>query len=135
MSIINSSFDATDMKIPNIVINACTALMIALINNFKVAEKAQVFRNLSIKYLALQHEIEHKLCNNTVIDGDDLRDVVKQYDDLISQNEFTFPEHIKKKVKKSFLGKRYLPVILNDGESQVSPPPSKEPSNTENFVL
>lgn len=134
MSIINSSFDPQSMQVVNVVINACTAMMLALINNFKVAEKAQVFRNLSLKYITLLHEVEHKLCNDTNIDGEDLRDIQKQYDSLLEQNEFTFPERIKKKVKNMFLGKRYLPVILSDSESP-SPPTSKEPSNTENYIL
>lgn len=129
MTIFNSgSFSPEDMKIPNIVVSATTALMIALINNYKVAEKAQVFRNLSMKYTTLQHDIEHKLCNDTNIDGEDLREITKQYDDLLSQNEFTFPEHIKNKVKNMFVSKKYLPLILCDSQP-ASPPPSKEGSN------
>lgn len=136
MTILNSgSFTPDDMKIPNIVVSGCTALMIALINNYKVAEKAQVFRNLSMKYQTLQHDIEHKLCNDATIDGEDLREITKQYDDLLSQNEFTFPEHIKKKVKNMFVSKKYLPLILCDS-NQVTPPASKEPSNAvDNYAL
>ena len=57
--------------------------------------------------------------------------------DLLSLNEYTFPEHIKRKVKTIFRGKRLLPVIINDSESQASSqPPSKQTSNgEENFVL
>jgi hypothetical protein len=136
MTILNSgSFSPDDMKIPNIVVSACTALMIALTNNYKVAEKAQVFRNLSVKYTELQHIIDHKLCNDPNIDGEDLREITKQYDELLSQNEFTFPEHIKKKVKNMFVSKKYLPLILCDS-NHVSPPASKEPSaNIDNYVL
>jgi hypothetical protein len=55
MSIINSSFDPHDMQIVNVVINACTALLIGLINNFKIVEKAANFRDVSLKFLKLQH--------------------------------------------------------------------------------
>ena len=103
MTILHSrSFTPEEMCIPNIVINGWTCLMIALTNNFKVAEKCQVFRNLSLKYVTLLHEIEHKLCNNKCIDGKDLRDTVEQYDSLLEQNEFIFPERIKKTVKHIF---------------------------------
>lgn len=135
-TIFNSgAFTPDEMRIPNLVMNSCTALMLALINNAKIAEKSQIFRNQSLKYITLLHEIEHKLCNDTNIDGEDLRDIVKQYDSLLEQNEFTFPERIKRKVKHMFLGKRYLPVILSDSESSASPAGSKAPSTTENFVL
>ena len=137
LSILNASFDAENMKIANIVASGCTALMISLINNFKVAEKSQVFRNLSLKYIALLHEIEHKINSNAPLDSEDVRTIVIQYDDLLSQNEYVIPEHIKRRVKKLYQGKKSLPVIINDSDSQPSPPPSKEPSAsaTDNFVL
>jgi hypothetical protein len=134
MSIINSSFEADDMKIPNICINACTALLISLINNFKVVEKASTFRQLSIKYMTLLHHIEDKINNDTDISADDTREIIKQYDELISQNEYVIPNRIKKKVKSIYLTKKYLPVILN-GDCSATPPSSKEPSNTDLYIL
>ncbi len=138
MTILNSgSFEPEQLQIPNLIVNACTTIMISLINNFKIAEKSQVFRNLSLKYITLLHEIEHKVNNDNNIDADEIQSIVKQYDDLLSMNEYTFPEHIKRKVKKIFSGKRILPVIISDNESQPSPPSSKQhsASATENFIL
>jgi len=115
MTILNSgTFDAESMKIPNICINAITALLISLINNFKLAEKAGSFRNLSLKYMQLLHHIEDKLnSEGESIDAQDFRDIIKSYDDLQSQNEYLIPNHIKKKVRKVYLGHKYLPNILN----------------------
>ena len=137
MTILNSgTFEAEQLKIPNIIINASTTLMLALINNFKVAEKSQVFRQLSLKYVALLHDIEHKINTSDTVDADDIRDIMRQYDDLLSQNEFVFPERIKNKVKRMFKDKKSLPVILNDNDSQASPPSSKQPSLTaDNYAL
>ncbi len=125
MTILNSgSFDPEDMKVPNIVINACTALLISLINNFKIVERQQTFRALSLKYNTLLHHIEDKLNNDDNIDAEDTRAIIKEYDELISMNEYIIPHHIQQRVKKTYLGKKYLPTILN-GDSvspSVSPP-------------
>lgn len=126
MSICNSgSFNPDEMQVPNIVINATTALLISLINNFKIVEKQQTFRNLSLKYMTLLHHIEDKINYDNEISPDDTRSIIKQYDDLISQNEFHFPDHIKKKVRRMYLEKKKLPVILNDTSSEPSRPVSE----------
>ncbi len=126
MTICNSgSFNSEDMKIPNIVINALTALLISLINNYKIIEKQQTFRNLSLKYMALLHDIEDKIANDTNIEPDEVRTIIKQYDDLISQTDFIIPNHIKAKVKKQYNKKLYLPVILNGDTPTQSRPQSE----------
>lgn len=136
MTILNSgTFDPDAMKIPNIVINACTALLISLINNFKIVEKQQTYRNLSIKYMALLHDIEDKIANDNNIEPDEVRTIIKQYDDLLSQTEYHIPSHIQKKIKRTYQGKRSLPIILSDASSSVagSPPGTAQPSA--DFVL
>jgi hypothetical protein len=134
MTILNSgTFEPEAMKIPNIVINACTVLLLSLVNNFKVVEKASTFRNLSLKYMSLLHHIEDKINNDDDINADDTREIIKQYDEYISQNEFHIPNHIKKKVKRLYSGKKHLPVILN-GEFP-SPSRSRPSSNTDNAVI
>ena len=131
MTILNSgTFEPEQMKIPNIVVNALTALLISLINNFKIVEKQQTFRNLSLKYMSLLHHIEDKIANDTNIDADDVRSIVKQYDELISINEYTIPTHIQNKVKKMYQNKR-LPIILHSE----APSPSASNPVSDNFVL
>ena len=126
MTILNSgSFDPESMKVPNIVINACTALLISLINNYKIVEKQQTFRNLSLKYMNLLHDIEDIIVNDTNLEADEVRTIIKQYDDLISQTEYIIPTRIKNKIKNQYQGKLYLPVILNGDTPTPSRPPSE----------
>ena len=133
MTICNSgSFDADSMKVPNIVVNAVTALLISLINNYKIIEKQQTFRNLSIKYMTLLHDIEDKIANDVNIEPDEVRTIIKQYDDLISQTEYIIPSHIQKKTKRLYQGKKHLPIILN-GDSVENP--SRPISNGENHPI
>jgi hypothetical protein len=114
MTIMNSgSFDPESMQTPNIVVNARTTIIISFMNNFKLAEKCNTFRSLGFKYNKLLHYIEDKLNTDTDINGEDVREIVKEYDSLAEQNEFIMPKHIRNKVKKIYAGKRTLPNILN----------------------
>ena len=135
MTILNSgSFNPDDMKVPNIVINACTALLISLINNYKIVEKQQTFRNLSLKYMGLLHDIEDKLANDMNLEADEVRAVIKQYDDLISQTEYIIPTRIKNKVKSHYQGKLHLPIILN-GDAKSPSRPSSNSSEQPQIII
>jgi hypothetical protein len=69
MTVLNSSdFDAQTMRIPNIVLNASTTSILSLINNYKLPEKCQTFRNKAIKYMHLCNQIEDSLTNNLLQD-------------------------------------------------------------------
>jgi len=46
------------MRIPNVVVNGCSVLILSLQNNLKVAEKVELFKSLSNQYLILAHSIE-----------------------------------------------------------------------------
>jgi hypothetical protein len=129
MSIINSSFAPEDMQIPNICINACTALLIGLINNFKIVEQSSNFRNISSKFLKLLHLVEDKLTNPD-LDIEDVRDCTRQYDEILEQIDTTIPNFIKSRVRKMYIGKKYLPIILCEGSQDISPAPSKPASES-----
>lgn len=117
LSILNSnSVSADEMKLPNIIINCLTGLMVSLINNFRIVEKQASFKNLSIKFMNLLHEIEDHLCNDDNITADEIRLITKQYDEIISNMEFQIPDRIAKQIKQNYKGKRYLPVFLINGE-------------------
>jgi hypothetical protein len=130
MSIINSSFASEDMKIPNICINACTALLIGLINNFKIVEQSSNFRNISSKFLKLLHLVEDRLVD-TDLDIEDTRNITRQYDELLEQID-SIPNFIKNRVRKMYIGKKYLPILLCASQD-TSPAVSKPPS--ESFAL
>jgi len=115
MSILNSSsFNAEDMKIPNIIINTLTALILSLISNFKITEKHGNFKAMSIKMIKLTHHIEDELTNNQEsMNPDIIRNIITSYDSLNEQIEFEHAKYIKKRVKNLYKGKRTLPNILN----------------------
>jgi len=115
MAIINSSsFDGNEMKTPNIVINSLTAMLLAMISNFKIQEKEQIFRSLGMKFMKLTHRIEDDLTNNLeLLEGDVIRTYINEYDSLIESLEHTLPRHIKNKVKNIYYGKKTLPAMLN----------------------
>ena len=115
LSIMNASpVDANNLKLPNIIINGSIALIMAMINNFKINEKEVGFKQLNIKMIRLCHSIEDKLNNNLeTLDTVDISDVIKSYDNIVESNDFTFPAHIKKRITNIYKGKRTLPSVLN----------------------
>jgi hypothetical protein len=136
MSIINSSFAPEDMQIPNICINACTALLIGLINNFKIVETASNFRNVSLKFVKLLHLVDDKLSEEN-LNLEDVRDITRVYDELLEQIDPPIPNFIKNRVRKMYVTKKYLPIILCEGSQDITPIHSKPASATltETFAL
>jgi hypothetical protein len=115
LTILNSSsLPSTDMKTANIIINGTTTLILGLVNNLKLPEKVASFRSIGIKFNKLCHHIEDRL-NNSIdaVDADNMRDIIKQYDDLNELLEFHFPHHIKEKIKNNYKTSRVLPNVLN----------------------
>ena len=114
MTILNSgTYKPEEMQTPNICVNAITTVIVSFMNSFKLAEKVNTFRTLGLKYIKLLHHIEDKLNTDTNINGEDVREIVKEYDSLAEQNEFIIPRHIRNKVKNVYAGKSVLPNILN----------------------
>lgn len=133
LSIINSSFEPNDiLKLINIIFNCFVAFMVSMISNFKITEKASNFRNISLKFQKLLHNVDDKL-SETNPDIEDVRDISRQYDELLEQID-QIPEFIKKRVYKMYVGKKYLPIILCEG-SQDNTPISSNPPSVENFAL
>jgi len=59
MCIINSiSNDANSMKIPNIIVNAISVLIMSFNNSVKASEKFECFKRLSQLFMMLSQEIE-----------------------------------------------------------------------------
>ena len=115
MTILNSSdLPSNHMKIANIVLNGSTVILLSVINNMKLTEKASLFKSLSIKYNKLCHNIEDKLSISlSEIKPDHIRIFIKEYDDLNELLEYSIPNHIKTNVKNNYLNIRTLPNILN----------------------
>lgn len=122
LTILNSSsFNSDDMKIPNIIINACTTLLLSLMNNLKFVEKTNNFKSVAIKFNKLTHNIESKMTNDiTNISTNDITNIILEYDNLNEQLDFPYPDHIRKKIKGIYKTNRKLPAILNCEENFVN---------------
>lgn len=115
MTILNSAiFDANDLKIPNIILNSTTGVIIGLISSFKVYEKIHAFHQLQSKFNKLYSTIEKKLVMNIdKISDDEINAFIETYDNLIDSMEYPVSDKIKNKVKKQFIDKLTLPTILS----------------------
>ena len=110
MCIINSiSDDANEVKIPNIVVNAVSVLIMSLNNSIKASEKCDLFRRLSQQFLLLSGQIE----NDNEIDENDFNMIALKYENLVNDVLFEdIPDRYKMQVVESFKD-RYLPLQLN----------------------
>ena len=110
MCIINSiSEDANEVKVPNIVVNAISVLIISLNNSIKASEKCDLFRRLSQQFLLLAGQIE----NDNEITDSDFQLISLKYENLINDVLFEeIPNRYKLQVAESFKH-RTVPSQLN----------------------
>ena len=110
MCIINSvSDDANTVKIPNIVVNAISVLIMSLNNSVKASEKCDLFRRLSQQFLLLAGQIE----NDNEITDSDFQLIALKYENLINDCLFEeIPNRYKLQVAESFKN-RCLPLQIN----------------------
>ena len=114
MTVINSSFNADDIKIANIILNASTSLILSLLGNFKFTEKSSHFRSMNIKFTKLLHQIEDLLINDfDEVEKDDIKKIIADYDMLVEGLEYDFNNFIKERVKLKYKDTKTLPNILN----------------------
>jgi len=100
-----------NMRIPNVVVNGCSVLILSLQNNLKVPEKVELFKNLSNQYLTLAHAIE--ALEPETITREMINNFTEKYDALQSQCLFEdIPHKYKIQVVKAW-GSRALPLQLN----------------------
>ena len=123
MCIINSiSEDANEVKIPNIVVNAISVLIISLNNSIKASEKCDLFKRLGQQFLLLAGQIE----NDDEIDDHEFSLLALKYENLINDILFEeIPNRYKMQVVESFKD-RHLPLQLNGtiGNNKSFVPPS-----------
>ncbi len=111
--IVNSYFKDNDKNLReiNIALNASNILLMALLNNLKITEKIENFKNKSFDFFELSHQIDSDLLINSV-DSNKVISFQEKYD-AIMKNLLTedIPEHIKESVKNEYED-RHLPLIL-----------------------
>ena len=113
MCIINSiSEDANAVKIPNIVVNAVSVLIMSLNNSIKAGEKFETFKKLSQQFMVLSQEVEGIEEEITKEKADIL---VLKYDNLITDCAFEdIPEKYKLLVAAKYSeADRHVPIQIN----------------------
>lgn len=113
MCIINSiSEDANAIKIPNIIVNAVSVLIMSLTNSIKASEKFEIFKKLSQQFMLLSQEIE--ACDGAV-SKETYNILSLKYDNLIQDCSFEeIPVKYKIEVAKCFSdADRHIPIQLN----------------------
>jgi hypothetical protein len=113
MCIINSiSNDANSVKIPNIVVNAVSVLIMSLSNSVKASEKFEIFKKLSQQFMVLSQEIETLEGN---VANEKYHILSLKYDNLIQDCAFEdIPYKYKQQVADIYTkANRYVPIQLN----------------------
>ena len=102
------------LTIMNISINGIIAFISALQSVLQINDKYNQFQTLTTKFIKLEHHIENHITNYpSKLDENFIDDIIKSYDNLIDDIDFTFPEFIKKRVKANYKDKRTMPKVLN----------------------
>ena len=129
MCIINSiSTDSNKVKIPNIIVNAISVLIMSLANNTRASEKFENFKKLSQQFMLLSQEID-------AIEADDIpieeyKLILLKYENLVQQIDFEeIPIGYKNSVSLIYQNaNRHLPIQLNGTIGNVV---KKRPSSDE----
>ena len=137
MCIINSiSEDANAVKIPNIVVNAVSVLIVSLNNSIKASEKAEGFKKLSQQFMSLTQEID-AFDDENVITTDKYSMLILKYDNLLNDVAFEeIPTRYKLSASKAFYSNnRSVPIQLNGviGNNNFEIPPKRPAIVMENI--
>jgi len=110
MLIINSvSEDANVVKVPNIVVNAISVLLMSLNNTVKAGEKCELFHRLGQQFLVLSGQIE----NDVEVTENDFNIIAVKYENLINECLFEdIPARYKRQVAESY-SSRHVPLQLH----------------------
>ena len=118
MCILNSFDDNKGtMKIPNVIVNGLSVLLMSYQNQLKVAEKVEIFKSLSNNFLLLAHQIEG--LEHDEIDRNMVNNLTDKYDTFVMGCEFRdIPKRYKLEVRNIMKGKT-LPLQLNGGSGLI----------------
>lgn len=113
--IINTYFKETDrnIQIPNICLNASNILLLGIINNLDLTKKIENFKNKSLDFLELSHEIDAKILLGDIT-NDMIINTQAKYDEMYKGILLdSIPYIIKIRVHNKFKNKKTLPMIIN----------------------
>tara|TARA_Y100000389_G_scaffold137444_1_gene135024 strand:- start:135 stop:839 length:705 start_codon:yes stop_codon:yes gene_type:complete len=108
------------LTIINIISNAIIAIFISLQSLYQIHDKYNQFQQITNKFTKLEHYIETYITNEpTKVNELFINDLIKTYDTIIEDIDFTFPEFIKKKIKLKYKDIRTMPNILNGDKKPI----------------
>lgn len=114
LTILNSSnIDDGIIKYINVSINGLNTITIALITQYKLQDRINVYKGLYNKYQKLSHKIESIINNSMEITDKILDDIITEYDIIQNDNVYTYLSHYKNKIIKAYAGKRTMPNSLS----------------------
>jgi len=114
MCIINSiSEDANSVKIPNIVVNAISVLIMSITNSVKPAEKFDIFKRLQQQFMELSVEIDS--VEEDEITQEQYNIFVLKYENLLRDLPFEeIPTTYKTSIAQAYQNAgRHIPIQLN----------------------
>lgn len=114
LCILNSLDDKSmDLKLPNVIINGISVLIMSITTNLKSAEKTELFKNASNSFLLLTHEIE----SYEEIDNEKINILQDKYDVIITNIPFEeIPQKIKLEIATNFKNlNKSIPTQINGG--------------------
>jgi hypothetical protein len=113
MTIINSTvLDINIIKNSNIFLNVSTMLLVSLSNYLKITEKCEILKINRDKFIKLYNMIEkRKYTEDFSVDFIDI--VITNYDNIIENINFSFPQRILIKVRNQYAEKKTLPLFIN----------------------
>jgi hypothetical protein len=113
MTIINSTItDIYIIKNSNIFLNVSTMLLVSLSNYMKINEKCEILKINRDKFIKLYNMIEkRKYTEDISVDFIDI--VITNYDNIVENINFSFPQRILIKIRTQYAEKKTLPLFIN----------------------
>jgi len=113
MTIINSTIlDINIIKNSNIFLNIFTMLLVSLSNYLKITEKCEILKINRDKFIKLYNLIEkRKYTDDISVDFIDI--VITNYDNIVENINFSFPNWVLIKTRKTYAEKKTLPLFIN----------------------
>ncbi len=113
MTIINSTVtEIIIIKNANIFLNVLTMLLVSLSNYLKINEKCEILKINRDKFIKLYNLIEKRKYTEPIT-IDFIEIIITNYDNIIENINFSFPQFILKNIKKTYAQKKTLPLFIN----------------------
>jgi hypothetical protein len=100
----SSNIESDKIKYTNIIINGSITIILALITQYKIHDRISIFKAYQSKFTKLNHHIEGLINNKKEeeIPNEEIVIIVSKYDTLVDELQFTYPNHIRKKIIKKY---------------------------------